>query len=287
MQQNDNVIAWADFWARSTFNPMKLGNEDQMAEKWNRRSENFGKTMGTDARRKRTERVLGFLKDGGFFANGAKVLDIGCGTGSLSLPLARMGAVVTALDISSGMLKKVEKTAKEENLNIQIIEGSWWSTDIATLGLAGQFDLVIAARTPAIRDAQCLDRMKACSRNYCLYIGFIKKNGNNVRRDISRLIFKKNDYTGNTTSMFFPFMYLYLAGYQPQVCVNFRKKKEECPWEQAAENAIEFFSCEREFDEQTKKQIRDYFKSSAIDGIHTSQNDTGEGMLLWQSGTRP
>ena len=32
---------------------------------------------------------------------GAKVLDVACGTGGITLPLARQGAVITGLDIAS------------------------------------------------------------------------------------------------------------------------------------------------------------------------------------------
>ena len=40
---------------------------------------------------------------------GKKVLDVGAGTGRLSLPLANRGAVVTALDVSPKMLEIIEK----------------------------------------------------------------------------------------------------------------------------------------------------------------------------------
>ena len=39
----------------------------------------------------------------------ARVLDVGAGTGALSLPLARLGYQVTALDISPGMLERLRE----------------------------------------------------------------------------------------------------------------------------------------------------------------------------------
>jgi len=41
----------------------------------------------------------------------SRILDIGCGTGRHAVELARRGYKVTGVDISSGMLAKVEKAA--------------------------------------------------------------------------------------------------------------------------------------------------------------------------------
>jgi 2-polyprenyl-3-methyl-5-hydroxy-6-metoxy-1,4-benzoquinol methylase len=53
----------------------------------------------------------------------ARVLDVGAGTGSLSLPLARLGYQVTALDLSLGMLERLRLRAADEGLGIEIVEG--------------------------------------------------------------------------------------------------------------------------------------------------------------------
>ncbi|KHN17459.1 Magnesium-protoporphyrin O-methyltransferase [Glycine soja] len=53
------------------------------------------------------------LKDEGSL-QGVTVCDAGCGTGSLSIPLAKEGAVVFASDISAAMVAEAEKQAKEQ-----------------------------------------------------------------------------------------------------------------------------------------------------------------------------
>lgn len=57
---------------------------------------------------KTVENVLKMLADEGSL-NGVTVCDAGCGTGSLSIPLAKEGAIVSASDISAAMVAEAEK----------------------------------------------------------------------------------------------------------------------------------------------------------------------------------
>jgi ubiquinone/menaquinone biosynthesis C-methylase UbiE len=70
---------------------------------------------------------------------GARVLDVGAGTGALSLLAAELGFEVTALDLSQGMLAKAERKAKERGLDerITFVVGS------ASEPPAGPFDAVM------------------------------------------------------------------------------------------------------------------------------------------------
>jgi SAM-dependent methyltransferase len=51
-----------------------------------------------------------------------KILDLGCGTGSHTIPLASRGHRVTGLDRSSAMLAKAKDKARLANLDIQLVE---------------------------------------------------------------------------------------------------------------------------------------------------------------------
>jgi SAM-dependent methyltransferase len=54
----------------------------------------------------------------------SRVLDVGAGTGFLSLIAARLGHKVTSIDLSAQMLARLEEAAKRENLDIEILIGS-------------------------------------------------------------------------------------------------------------------------------------------------------------------
>ena len=53
---------------------------------------------------------------------GQAILDVGCGTGRLSIELARRGYVVTGLDVSAGMHREVRKHAAAAKVNVRWIE---------------------------------------------------------------------------------------------------------------------------------------------------------------------
>jgi SAM-dependent methyltransferase len=54
---------------------------------------------------------------------GMRVLDVACGTGNLALPAARLGAVVTGVDIAPNLIEQARENAKREGLTVQFDEG--------------------------------------------------------------------------------------------------------------------------------------------------------------------
>jgi SAM-dependent methyltransferase len=68
---------------------------------------------------------------------GSRVLDVGAGTGFLSLAAARLGHRVTALDLSEGMLARLREHADRQSLAVEVVHGG------AADPPAGPFDAVI------------------------------------------------------------------------------------------------------------------------------------------------
>ncbi len=96
------------------------------------------------------------------------VLDVGCGPGTLAIPIARQVRQVTAIDYSAGMLALVEQQADRQQIaNIRALTCAWeddWSArDIV------KHDIAIASRSMNIADLkgglEKLDR-HAASRAY-------------------------------------------------------------------------------------------------------------------------
>ena len=54
---------------------------------------------------------------------GARVLDVACGTGNVTIPLARRGAMVTGLDMTPHLPEEARARATREGLRIRFDEG--------------------------------------------------------------------------------------------------------------------------------------------------------------------
>lgn len=105
---------------------------------------------------------------------GETVLDLGCGTGTFSLPLARLGCKVTGIDPSAGMLARAREKAEAAGLAVTFIEG-----DAQRLPFAdNSFDLVVTVtalefmRRPRAALAEALRVLKPGGR---LVAGFLGK----------------------------------------------------------------------------------------------------------------
>lgn len=89
--------------------------KQSMREAW--MAGDFGKIARTSARE--AEEFVSRLD----LPAGAQVLDVACGTGNVSLPLARRGARVTAIDIAPNLLEQARARAGAEGLPIRFEEG--------------------------------------------------------------------------------------------------------------------------------------------------------------------
>ncbi|KAL4584680.1 hypothetical protein LXL04_009288 [Taraxacum kok-saghyz] len=90
---------------------------------------------------KTVESVMKMLTDEGPL-KGVSVCDAGCGTGLLSIPLAKEGAVVSASDISSSMVSEAQKQAKQELQGIDNVQMPKFEvSDLESLN--GKYDTVV------------------------------------------------------------------------------------------------------------------------------------------------
>lgn len=288
---NENSKRWVEFW-NSSVRKKEAVSDEMQAERWNERAGDFGKHADGERRKKRITELLAFLKEAGFTPKGKKILDIGCGPGALSIPLAEAGAEVTSFDIASGMLDRIRETAKKESLKITTVEGSWWSADIGKLGFSKKFDLVIASSTPAIRDVETFDRMMACSKNLCYYNGYFGTNSakaEDARKSLPEILgiesgrehaFGPGGRAHGGPGLMFAFMYLYTLGYRPTIKFN-NRARPDMGWTEAAMRATERFGRDRKLTAVQKQKIKDYYKSIAVDGMIRHEPTNVSGMMVW------
>lgn len=138
------------------------------------------------------------------------VLDVGCGPGTLAIPLAKRVKRVIALDFSRKMLDELEAFAASEGVtNITTIHLGWdddW-------GDLGHVDIVVASRSIEVMDIEkALHKITNIAKKAC-YVTY-KAGGSFVDMDIL-------EYIGKTIVTKPDFWYLpiilYKDGYMPLV----------------------------------------------------------------------
>ena len=94
----------------------KIGEKSD-ENSWDKKSESYAKFSGELG--DFGKRVFEILRSWGVSFAGKNVLDVGAGTGVYSLYLASLGAKVTAIDSSEGMLRELRRSAEEFGISLQ------------------------------------------------------------------------------------------------------------------------------------------------------------------------
>ena len=96
---------------------MKKIGEKSDENSWDKKSESYAKFSGELG--DFGKRVFEILRGWGVSFAGKSMLDVGAGTGVYSLYLASLGAKVTAIDSSEGMLRELRRSAEEFGISLQ------------------------------------------------------------------------------------------------------------------------------------------------------------------------
>jgi ubiquinone/menaquinone biosynthesis C-methylase UbiE len=112
-----------------------------VAAHWNKRAahfdEDFGHSIRTPAERAAWGRILDLMLPA---VSGLDALDIGCGTGFLSVELASRGHRVIGVDFAPSMIAEARKRAAERNLAIRFEEADAEQLPFA----AASFDVAVS-----------------------------------------------------------------------------------------------------------------------------------------------
>ena len=158
------IINWNELWnaTRSGHQHRRDRGED-MGSRWDKRAKKFNESVMQHS--ERTERQIAKLE----LKPEYTVLDVGAGTGRLSIPIAKQVKSVTAVDPSKGMLACLEENVEREGItNVTSINKRW--EDIEMGVDIEPHDVVIASHSLGMLDIQeALRKMDAASKR-CVYI---------------------------------------------------------------------------------------------------------------------
>jgi len=135
-----------------------------------------------------TSRIISLVKSKGVEIRNASILDIGCGTGIYTLPLAREASMVAGLDNSERMISRMKDVISSNSIkNVQAVKLSWKEADISALGFEKAFDITWISMSQAVQTQQDFEKMEKCAKKCCVYIGWGRKRKNALMEEVYRL----------------------------------------------------------------------------------------------------
>ena len=286
--EKENTEYLADLWkSMSDLQPATAGQKGRGKSKfWDSRAKNYSRNVSNDRRDKSVAAVFNLMDIAGFDPKGKAVLDIGSGPGTFALPLARMGAKVTALDISSRMLQELEKKADLEGIDtIDTIHTSWNDADLDKMGSRKKFDMAFASMTPAICDIKAITKMMEASRAFCYYSGFLKRTWDPSYYDLYRELFKE-EYRDFATGFHIPFMYLYSMGYSPVLKLNKDVWASDDTVDDMAQTLYDFFGQSKDTTPDMKETMKKYLSLKSTNGHYHAETNVFTGMMVWDIRSR-
>ena len=184
--------------------------------------------------------------------SGKTILDVGCGTGTMALPLSKCAQQVTALDHSPAMLEILGNEIRGRlitnirTLNVDFIE--------ADPKVAGKHDIVLASRSlPMGNLRKSLLKMEALSSNLC-YLTWIASS-RKLDEDVCRIMGKP----------YFPYpSYLIIANMLYTMGIYASTELFEVKNNQvygSLDEAVDSVLRGREIPDGQKKKICDYFSA--------------------------
>jgi len=150
------IINWNELWMATHKRGFEHHGKDLVSH-WDARAKEFNKRVMKNRERTNSQvAMLGLTSD-------ETVLDVGAGTGRLSLPMARVAKSVTALDQSTGMLSCLQENMASEGIkNIQCIQKSW--QEVAE-GELEQHDVVLSSNSLGVYDLKAaLTKMNSLAK---------------------------------------------------------------------------------------------------------------------------
>jgi SAM-dependent methyltransferase len=152
---------WRQAWIRRD---QRRAKPDDAAY-WNGRAPGFAAHQRAGGSSDYTRTFLSYLD----LPPAQSVLDMGCGAGNLTLPLAAAGHPVIAADFSAGMLQALREQAEEEYPaalpNIKTAQVAW-ADDWSQAGIAPHsVDVALASRSTMVHDlGAAIDKLALTAR---------------------------------------------------------------------------------------------------------------------------
>ncbi len=227
------------------------------------------------------EAVAKFVADRRLAVPGEKVLDLGCGPGSLSLALAAQGFLITALDSSAGMIR-----ALEEKIRLGKASGASGVKTVAAdwkgLPREPSHDLVAACFFPEACSPEGLRRMESLSSGKCLLVLGDGRDAFPIRKKIWEKVMDeplpKGDFNLTCAEN-----YLRATGRRPTVSKLCLPALLDIPEDRAETYFREYFGIFGKTGPQVQKEISETLAPHCLEGSLRISGECHLALLWWSS----
>ncbi|MEM0333360.1 MAG: class I SAM-dependent methyltransferase [Candidatus Aenigmatarchaeota archaeon] len=223
------------------------------------------------------KKIIETLKEEKLISKKDEILEIGCGTGTFTVPLSYEVRKVVALDSSSKMLNKLKNKIETLKIsNIELILKRW--EDFAS---DKKFDFVFAAFCPAIRDGKTLLKMKELSKNYACLVRYAKPDDFTVaiRNKLWKFLTGR-EWNSQGFHIIYPFNLLYTYGFYPQLKLVKSFHIVERDIESLIRQYESYFKIFIPWNKEKSFMIRKFFEDKANKGKVVLRNYS-EVYLMW------
>lgn len=269
------VKAWQKARAESSLSA-GYRNEKAWEDFWNFFSQNYARRNEVSA--PTVEAILDWLAGEGVLTEDMEVLDVGCGPGTYTLPLAARVGQVVGLDSASEMLEVLEELAKSRGLGdkVRTIAARW-----EDVNLSRDFDLVFAANTPAINNFETLMKINRMFRRYCCLVSFAG-NCELILRDSLWDVVIGEPLRSAAFDIIYPFNILYHEGYRPNLKFFRYSSCHDEPVDYLVEHYTRYFRIFGKEDSKTIDRIASFVRSRARGDSCRDGMEATLGVMWWQ-----
>lgn len=263
---NPNEVDWIKYWQES------LKQKTDKNKDWDKAAPHFHKRAKKD-----DYHDLLFSKL--ILNENDSLLDLGCGEGSITLPIAKQVRKVTGVDSSTKMLELLNQRAQEQNIkNIDTILKSLEDISYEEIG---DYDVVLASRSlnGIIPIEETLKTINEIANKYVFITLFGPENWK-IEKEF-------NEYIGKENKPFPEYNYMFNILYNMGIYANIERLdikayREYSSIEEAMDNGkIRLDLLNDDEKAQLRKYLNEILKKDSETGKLYNEKDKADWILIW------
>lgn len=263
--EDENDIDWDELWTR------KMDKKGDRGKDWSKAAVKYSQRASKD---NYTEQLISKM----ILSKEDTVLDVGCGEGSVTIPLSKEVASVTAIDATDKMLEILDEKIKEQEINnIETIKDD---VNYVTLEKYGNYDIVLASRVVnGIKSPKkVFSNLNEIANKY-VFITLFGPNNWKLEKDFFKFINK--EYAGAPSYTILINLLAEMEIYANVVNLDVGPVRTYNTIEEAIDNGKWNLS---KFSEDEQELLPEYLESvldKNDDGLLTNPDDKPDWVLIW------